>query len=94
MSKDSELALEIVEKLMAVARNSDPQAFKTFLLAGIVTNCLGCMSDRYFAEFIKSDPCETIGCDCHLIAAKQKPMLIAMREHWKSVAKANEGFSA
>ena len=65
MTPEDELQREIVTSLFNIAKVMPPQYFKTFF-AGIVANVVGNMSERYWIEFSKIEPCGRAGCDCHL----------------------------
>lgn len=56
----------VCSALAEVGRDMHPQEFKAFLCGGIIANVVGNMSDDYWREFVKVEPCGLPGCDCHL----------------------------
>jgi len=80
--KDRKLAIQIIEILVEATKDKHPQEFKAFFMGGIVTNLFGSMSDRYWQEFIKPEPCGQPMCNCHLLAAQVAPALEAMRQDY------------
>lgn len=51
--------------LIQAARDNDPQVFKA-RFAALIANVVGNMSEDYWLEFVKVEPCGRAGCDCHL----------------------------
>lgn len=70
----------IVRYLLEIAMNSEPQAFKSFFLGGVVTNCVAALPEDYFDEMMKIKPCGREGCDCHLMANEARNFLQSCRE--------------
>jgi len=70
----------IVRYLLTVAQHSDPQAFKAFLMGGVLTNTVAGLPEKYFEEMVKVKPCYRQGCDCHLLAEEAHNLLTKIRE--------------
>lgn len=92
ISNADEFAVNTVECLLILAQQLPPARFKAFLMGGILTNLFGHLSDEYWKEFLKCEPCGQPMCNCHLLAAQVTPVLDAMRRDWKEHAP-KEGFS-
>ena len=69
----------IVAYLLNLAANSEPQAFKGFLLGAVLGNTVSNLPEDYFERMIKVEPCGEPGCDCHLLADNAVNLLRELR---------------
>jgi len=73
-------ARSLVVILLKIASHSHPQAFKAFLMGGVLANVVAALPEDYFEQMVKAEPCGRQGCDCHLLAAEARNLLTSLRE--------------
>lgn len=69
---------------MELAQTNEPKMFVAYMM-GTVANIVGNMSQEYFDEMTKVEPCGRVGCDCHLgIMDQGCKCLRLLREDWEA----------
>jgi hypothetical protein len=70
--------------LAELARTNQPEDFSS-MFHGLIANLVGNMSEGYFERLVKIEPCERVGCNCHVVI---KPVGVAYfkasREDWQT----------
>ena len=78
--KDLTLRIELVTELLKdTAVNLPPDQFSAFF-CGIIANTVENMPQSYYNEFTNVRPCKTLGCDCHTVKTKIRPVFDTLRE--------------
>lgn len=82
-------AKKLTELLLTEARNMPPQEFAAFFCGGLIANVVGNMTENYWREFSKIEPCGRPGCDCHLglMPISMKLLALLREDHQKHVDK-------
>ena len=78
--EDIAMAKMVVEVLLKIAAHSHPQAFKAFLMGGVLANTVSALPADYFEQMLKVEACGRQGCDCHLLADEARNFLTSIRE--------------
>ena len=69
----------LTREMLAVAEKSHPLDFQAFMGA-IMANVSGALPRPYWDRMMKTFPCETAGCHCHVLAAKTMEVMNLLRE--------------
>lgn len=81
-----------VERLLIdAAVQVEPGAFKA-RFAAMIANVVGNMSDEYWKEFVKVEPCGRAGCTCHLdVQFHATEIFKLLRKHHEAFAEVKSG---
>ena len=66
--EQKEMMDDITCRMLYAAQVLPPQVFKG-LFSASVANVVGNLSEEYWAQFVKCEPCGREGCRCHLETA-------------------------